>query len=280
MVALVEALLLLTAIFAVCEGGMRIVKGFIDRFLRAKEPPFLCALLLAGMAWAVTHIVDRVTSAPLISYQLREDATEPELSVPKEDRLGEFVLRNLTLSTVFTDVTFAVHAQGGQISGRLIPDDSFLSPKTDTAVANERLYGDTMMLFYTIPEFHPGQSWKLCFWGKNWSKPVLRFRSKVDLSDSLPPVPSVEPSPALEQPIPNATPSSSSEKAVATPTSTPQSTDKGPPALLLEPESFTTLIVQNEFAILYSLALIFVVLLIAVVLALAMNDDAPPPEND
>src|SRR4051794_26324822 len=75
-----------------------------------KEVPWVVGLIAATLAWTLTHVVDRLTSAPLISYKLERPIQVQDGPGGKRVSSGSFLVCNLTRETVFNHARFQVYA--------------------------------------------------------------------------------------------------------------------------------------------------------------------------
>lgn len=86
--------------------------------LRVKEAPFVLLGLVAILSWSVKHVVDRATSSPIIEHStstvhnsdlsLLKCGTSNEVKKRKWNYVKLVSIANLSTSTIFKDVTFAL----------------------------------------------------------------------------------------------------------------------------------------------------------------------------
>jgi hypothetical protein len=93
------------------------------QFLRLKEGPYLLTLLVAASAWLIAHTVDRLRSAPIVEYQLREEADGDGTAVTCR-------FENLCVDRCFRDLEFTLTCPEGSCRFTNCQVKIFLPAKT------------------------------------------------------------------------------------------------------------------------------------------------------
>jgi hypothetical protein len=217
--------------------------------LGAKEVPWVVGLIAAILAWTLTHIVDRITSAPLISYQL--EAPFQTTSDGNGGNLisGSFVVRNLTRQTAFHNLHFQINAgRAKNAEGRRQPVEGNFIYSGESFEANvEKRSGGNIplqVLTYNVQEIQPQQAWRLVFSGLA-ETPTLTVRM------GLPP----------RVNDPSAAPDDSSAKSQGE-SSSVVTESKSVDAVQLTKANWQTYLVSHELEILVILSGIFSFLLV------------------
>ena len=145
--------------------------GFLNRIFGAKEVPWVVGIIAAMLGWALTHIVDRLTSAPLISYELEslQDAGKDGAN----DISGAFIVRNLTRQTAFRNLHFLINAgratkaggHGEPVAGSFIFAGEAFMANVEVRSNPNSTDIPSQVLIYEVPEIQPHQTWKLIFSG-------------------------------------------------------------------------------------------------------------------
>lgn len=90
---------------------------FGDRLLHVSESPFILGLLLAFIAWGVTHIIDRTLESPILEYSVSSKSQKTEELIKCESEKMEqvvaphvsyYTIRNLSRDSLFTNVSLAL----------------------------------------------------------------------------------------------------------------------------------------------------------------------------
>jgi len=244
------------------------------RVFAAKEVPWVVGLIAGMLAWTVTHIVDRLTSAPLISFQLEQPLNSSKGSDGKTVLAGSFIVRNLTRETAFSHARFQVYAgvadnpegEVEPIEGSFIfGGESFKARVGDVDEKGQRV------LTYDVPEMQPRQAWRLSFRGLIVEHPVLSLRMGPPPAsvDSIPPAPPVieadaSPTPAGSPDGPKKEPAKESEASPLR-------------AVQLVKANWATYVVEKEIAILAILACVFTAVLLLFLFILRVPEPAPGP---
>jgi hypothetical protein len=226
-----------------------------------KEVPWVVGLIAGTLAWTLTHIVDRLTSAPLISYELEQPVRLQGGPDGKSVATGSFLVHNLTRETAFSHARFQVYAglaenPEGTIeavgASFIFPGESF--QPTITPVREKEF-----VLMYDLPELQPHQTWRLKFSGLAVSSPTLALRmSTPPNTGELPPPPDDQASPTPAPSIAKRSPLAPSKNAAPP---EPTKGADGPRAVQLVKANWQTHLVENELTILAWLAVIFTILL-------------------
>jgi hypothetical protein len=134
--------------------------------------PWIIGLVAAITAWTLTHIVDRVTSAPLISYKLA-DLEIKRNADGSQTSSGSFLVQNLTRAVAFSQAHFQIVAgQALNPEGYSTPAEGSFIFQGENFVANVGILKEaqnaekpTSALTYEVPEMQPRQAWRLSFAG-------------------------------------------------------------------------------------------------------------------
>lgn len=111
--------------------------------------PFVVTLLLAFIAWAATHAIDRLTKLPLIKY------TQTMKVEQDNSQLLTFEFENITSNINFADIEIRILFVSS--NGKFLnPVTTVVGPGWD---ADTHLFSDGSAIRLTIPNFHP--EWKL-----------------------------------------------------------------------------------------------------------------------
>src|ERR1700694_398004 len=142
----------------------------LQLILGAKDVPWVVALIAAMLGWTVTHIVDRLTSAPLISYRLEGCPTTVKEN-STERISGSFIVKNLTRDIVFQNAHFQIDAGSSTtangyrqpVKGNFIfSGESFQADPEPRGIDKEGNVSKSVLI-YRIQEIQPGQEWRLRF---------------------------------------------------------------------------------------------------------------------
>lgn len=218
----------------------------------------MVGILTAILAWTLTHIVDRITTAPLISYEL--DGPIQTTGDNGNVASGSFVVRNLTRQTAFRNLHFQINAgRAKKAEGRRQPvEGNFIySGESFEADVEKRSDGELplQVLIYNVQEIQPQQAWRLVFSGIAETPSLsVRMGSPPKVND---------PNAAPDEPGAN-TQNESSKMATET---------KSVDAVQLIKANWQTYLVSHELEILVVLSGVFSVLLVLSLFALRV----PPP---
>ena len=120
--------------------------GTLRQLATMEKPPFILAILLAGLAWALTRYADILDRSPIIEYQILLESREdpPRVTV---------VLENLTWDKKFSNLKFRLTAVDVK-NPRINP----IPPASEGDVA-PTANGETAQ--FEIRAFHPGWRFEL-----------------------------------------------------------------------------------------------------------------------
>jgi hypothetical protein len=227
--------------------------------LKARELPWVIGLIAGMTGWTLTHAVDRITSAPLISYNLVDPLEVQTQTDGTRSYSGAFLVRNLTRDVAFTKARFQIVAgAASDPEGHLEPaEGSFIYAgepfNANLEALREPHDGEKIIsaLSYVVPEMQPRQAWRLVFSGLALDKPALSLR--------------------LSEPPPNHDPTAPArEKTSAAKEGGTQVGEKAGAvaAVQLLQSNWQTCLVEHELGILMLLTLFFAILLIVSLLIL------------
>jgi hypothetical protein len=242
-----------------------------------KEVPWVVGLIAATLAWTLTHIVDRLTSAPLITYELERPIKMQDGPEGKSIFSGSFLVRNLTRQTVFNHARFQIYAGSARDPQGTIESvgASFIFPgESFQPTINAVREKGEFVLMYDLPEMQPHQIWRLNFSGLAVSSPALSLRMSAPPNLGEPPPP---------PPVDQASPTPSASIATNSPVTSLQNgasqelgkSGEGVRAVQLVKANWQTDLVENELPILAGLAVVFTILLVISLFFLKIPD-APP----
>src|SRR4051812_13580528 len=150
--------------------------------LLLKEVPWLVGLMVTMLGWSLTHVVDRLTGAPLISYKLELSAKDGE------PHSGSFVVRNLTRDIAFKNLRFQLYGSVADEAPEglrrpigatfIFQGEDFMATPEHRTAAGAKL--PTWVLIYTVHELQPHQGWRLEFHNlhsKDGERPTLSVRT-------------------------------------------------------------------------------------------------------
>ncbi len=140
-----------------CEGSM-----FSDK------APYLVTLVVAGIAWTVTHIVDSLLASPVLVYrtQILESGGKTSFYL---------TLKNITRDKTFRDVRLIISADPGDLlsDGAVIPIQPAWEGDTPGNLAGRTFE-------YTFAEFQPGWQFEISAVFKGPKRPTFRIAPRPD----------------------------------------------------------------------------------------------------
>ena len=219
----------------------------VRKALLTDKAPYLITLFFAALAWTVVRTVDRLSSLPVIQYQM-----SPQSADFVDSQLGQMStirLRNITLTTTFECLIFVIQAEppGGKYFFGKPADNRYIL--RGTAVASGTVTVEAPYLTQiTMQRFWPGSDIEFgvtSFGNGTMSTKVQRCRTDDE-----------------SQPIPATV-------------NAPEKSDKEAPFPVLLEEGWQTSFVEHETYWLWSALLLW-----AVFLAIALGLGACAKEKD
>ncbi len=135
------------------------------------KAPYIITIILAGLAWTVTHLADRLLGTPLLTYESR-------ILRNGNDQTYYLVLKNITHDKTFKKVhlILAAGADGVITEGTVIPIQPAWEGDTPPIVAGRTFD-------YTFPEIQPGSQFEVpvTFRGSGELTPRISAEGIVDV---------------------------------------------------------------------------------------------------
>jgi len=123
--------------------------------LRKGSPSFVVTALIAGLAWWISHAVDRVSSAPTVEYRIEQIATYDSGSGAKPCRCVLVSAQNLS-TQLFKNVRLELTVEHGKIESLV---DFVGVNEMAPAIQNQSIGNGDLAL--TLPELQPRAAFKL-----------------------------------------------------------------------------------------------------------------------
>jgi hypothetical protein len=116
----------------------------IKRQMLSDKAPYIVTIVIAALAWALTHMADRLLSTPMIKYTIQEISSETGKAV-------FLTFKNITRDKTFKGLQILLTASSDGLitSGAVIP----VQPASEGTQPNQ-VAGRTFE--FTFPEFQPG----------------------------------------------------------------------------------------------------------------------------
>ena len=130
-----------------------------------------------AVGWAATHVVDRLTSSPILEYAIVKARSKPAFGPPQLKQLG-IVLTNLTRDTTFKNLGIVLVAPEGT---EIVGEWTEMHPSPPAFEGNEPWRQQRRRFQYTIPSVHPGSEFFIKVGYVGEAAPVLRFESSQPL---------------------------------------------------------------------------------------------------
>lgn len=121
----------------------------IKAALRAASPPFILTLLMAAIAWWISHTVDRITSAPTVKYSLEEGRDNS--CHPSPCLTVTFRIHNLS-DTLFENLVFNIEPANAETKSRL----EGATPITESPAMTPQVVEANNAFTVAFSQLHPG----------------------------------------------------------------------------------------------------------------------------
>src|SRR5215467_10494168 len=135
------------------------------------KAPYIITIIVAGLAWTVTHLADRLLGTPLLTYESR-------ILQNGNDRTYYLVLKNITRDKTFKKVhlILAAGSDGVITEGTVIPIQPAWEGDTPPIIAGRSFD-------YTFTEVQPGSQFEVSvkFRGSGGFTPRISSEGTVDI---------------------------------------------------------------------------------------------------
>jgi len=128
--------------------------------------PYLLTVLFLLLGWSVSHIADRLLSAPIVEYSYKE-------SIHGDIDNVEYTINNISYDKLYKKIIFSILPSAGT---NINIDTVEVKPVPPMVLENEPQFTNDCINI-EIPEFHPGTSIKILFELPKGSKHNLHFSS-------------------------------------------------------------------------------------------------------
>jgi hypothetical protein len=129
----------------------------------SEKAPYIVTLIIAGLAWTITHIVDRLLATPMLTYQIQELAENGKRSV-------YITLNNIERDRAFRDVRLTLTAApGDSLSNPVIIPVEPASEGDQPGMQAGRTFD------FKFPEIQPGGRFEISASYKGPTRPSLRI---------------------------------------------------------------------------------------------------------
>ena len=138
----------------------------------SEKAPYVVTIMMAGLAWALTHLADRLLETPMIKYSIEMVGESTEY----------LKFKNITRSKTFRNlkIILTASADGRIISGAVIPVQPAFEGDQPYQVAGRTFE-------YSFPEFQPGWQIELSVEYAGSSKPSLRLTAPEQIIYAITP---------------------------------------------------------------------------------------------
>jgi hypothetical protein len=129
------------------------------------KAPYILTIVVAGLAWAATHLADRLLSSPMVKYSIQRIAD-------KGNQTLYLTFKNITRDKTFKQLQLVLTAPSDGVitTGAVIP--------VQPASEGDQPYQVAGRTFaFTFPEFQPGWQIELSVGYTGSAEPSLRLSS-------------------------------------------------------------------------------------------------------
>jgi hypothetical protein len=144
----------------------------------SEKAPFIVTLIIAGMAWTLSHIIDQLLATPMLLYSTQVINTGGKKSV-------YLTLKNITRDKTYRDVRVIITAAPGDTLA-----DRAVIPVQPAWEGDQSGMREGRTFDYTFPEIQPNWQFEMTASYKTQSTPSLRISSSNGTIDTV--TPSVE----------------------------------------------------------------------------------------
>lgn len=153
----------------------------LRKVLLTDKASFLLTVLLGAVAWSITHIVDRITSAPTVEYSVviqkgfRADA--PNRTI--------VTLQNLSSKTSFENVTVILRKKSPSDVLTFIEDKSEAAPQAPMWASDVAIAEQPAAVAFNIPILAPHNKIVLSVEFNGSDTPAFTARTRPNSNDSI-----------------------------------------------------------------------------------------------
>ena len=150
--------------------------GRLGSLLSADSAPYLVTLAIAGIAWAITHTVDRIVTSPIVEYDIVYETGDGVTKVVVR-------LENLSTGTGFRNVTFVLReaARDADIAFDCKECRSLVIGTAPVSTTGYAADSTTQSVTFRVPSLPPGGRVDLVAHYTGQARPI--FLVKEDGSD-------------------------------------------------------------------------------------------------
>jgi hypothetical protein len=127
------------------------------------KAPYIVTIVMAGLAWTLTHIVDRLLTTPLLSYQIQQLQGDGKKSF-------YLTLKNITRDKTFHNLRIIITAAADS----LLTEPAII-PVQPASEGDQPFSLEDRTLDFTFPEIQPGWQFEISAGFQGEKIPTLRM---------------------------------------------------------------------------------------------------------